>query len=385
MKKKTLKKIRKPLKKPLKKSVKPAKKKFEWVNKLPFKLNYIVFAIIAAVFLFVGGFAIMAGFNPGYNRVIGYSDRGHIDYKVYLKKNSFYKEPYLKPGMTYVTSLIDYLDVDFAYDLDFNNPVDLDYRYHFVATVTADKARSGAATSGKGEFLTRSYNLTEEVTDRKEGIRNFSISERLNINYDEYNKFLSDFKAGTHVAATGNLKISLVFDGTAHSEEIGEPVAVEYEEVYLNIPLAESSVEATVTGTSSEPRTHTISRHIDQNVFVSIFLRTIGVLLIISGVLVAIIAIRDYRDNQIDKRFDNTVKHLLSTYDSVIVEVDKQPKLSGLNVLTVNNFDELLDVYNSIHMPVSYYRDNIGAHFIVISEHMAWRYSILEREFRNKK
>jgi len=384
MKKKTHKKV---TAKPLKKSVRTPRKHSAKFRELSLKLNYIAFAIAAVIFLAIGCFVTVLGFNPGYDRAVGYSDHARIDYKVYLKKNNFYKEPYLRPGMSYVTSLIDYLDVDFGYNLDFDNAVDLDYHYHFVATVTADKARSGANTSagGKGEFLSRTYNLTDEVADRKENIRNLSLTEHFDIDYDEYNKFLSDFKASTRVAATGNLKISLVFDGTAYSEEIGEPVAIEYEEVYLNIPLAESSVEATVTGTSSEPRSHTITRHFEQNVIMSITLRIIGILMIIAGIFVGAVAVRDYHDRQSDRRFENTVKHLLNTYDSVIVEVDKQPKLSGINVLTVNDFDELLDVYNSIHMPVSYYRDKIGAHFVVISEHMAWRYSILERDFRKKK
>ena len=371
----------------LKKSAEALRKYSAKFRELSLKLNYITFAIVAAIFLAIGCFVTVLGFNPGYDRAVGYSDHARIDYKVYLKKNNFYKEPYLRPGMSYVTSLIDYLDVDFGYNLDFNNAVDLDYRYHFVATVTADKVRSGASTStgGKGEFLSRTYNLTDEVVDRKENIRNLSLTEHFDIDYNKYNKFLSDFKASTHVAATGNLKISLVFDGTVYAEEIGEPVSIEYEEVYLNIPLAESSVEATVTGTSSEPHSHTITRHFEQNVIMSITLRIIGILMIIAGIFVGAVAVRGYHDRQSDRRFENTVKHLLNTYDSVIVEVDKQPKLSGINVLTVNDFDELLDVYNSIHMPVSYYRDKIGAHFVVISEHMAWRYSILERDFRKKK
>ena len=337
-----------------KKQKKVTKKELNFLKKFT-RTSYIVYAVVAAVLLVVGGFTTMAGFNPGHDYKMRYTDTGRIDYKVYLKENSFFKDPYLSSRTkTFITNLIDYLDLDFNYGLDFDDPVNIDYNYHFVAS-------------------------------KQENTRNLSISENLKINYDEYNKFLSDFKTSTRVAATGNLKISLVFDGSIYSDAIGEPTTLEYEEVYFNIPLAESSVEATVTGNSSEPREHFITRHIDQNIVYSAILRTVGILMIIAGVLVAAVAVRDYRDKQSDKRFENTVKHLLNTYDSVIVEVDKQPKLTGMNVLTVNDFDELLDVYNSIHMPVSYYRDNIGAHFIVISEHMAWRYSILERDFKKKK
>ena len=252
-----------------------------------------------------------------------------------------------------------------------------------MATISAAKVKSGPEAGG--EYWTKTYQLTEPKSAKIEDTSSLSISQNLKIDYDEYNRILSDFKSQFSLVATGNLKIAMQFDGTISSDELSDPIVVEYEEINLNIPLTEQSVEAVVTGTSSEPHQHFVTNRISGDNIGYALLRVAGIILIVIAVFFGVEAIRKYREKQADHRFDLTVKRLLNTYDSVIVEVDKQPKLTGINVLTVNDFDELLDVYNSIHMPISYYRDTIGAHFVIISEHMAWRYSILLRDFKKKK
>ena len=78
MKKKTHKKV---TTKPLKKSVRTPRKHSAKFKELSLKLNYIAFAIAAVIFLAIGCFVTVLGFNPGYDRAVGYSDHARIDYK----------------------------------------------------------------------------------------------------------------------------------------------------------------------------------------------------------------------------------------------------------------------------------------------------------------
>ena len=347
------------------------------------KSSYLFLGILAIALMAVGIFLAVIGFNPDYDHTVTYTDSSRIDYKVYLKPNKFFETPYLPADRTYITNLIDYLDTDITYNLSLDHAANIDYTYNFVAIISAAKVKSGPAAGG--EYWTKTYQLTEPKSARVEDTSSLSINQKLKIDYNKYNRILADFKSQFSLVATGNLKIAMVFDGTISSDELGDPIAIEYNEINLNIPLTEQSVEAVVTGTSSDPHQHFITNHVRGDNFSYGLLRVVAIILITIAVLFGIAAFRKYREKQADHRFEITVKRLLNTYDSVIVEVDKQPKLTGINVLTVNDFDELLDVYNSIHMPISYYRDPIGAHFVIISEHMAWRYSILLRDFKKKK
>ena len=39
---------------------------------------------------------------------VGYSEKGNVDYKVYLKENNYYNRKFLNSGMKYVASIINF-------------------------------------------------------------------------------------------------------------------------------------------------------------------------------------------------------------------------------------------------------------------------------------
>ena len=47
-----------------------------------------------------------------------YNEKSNLDYKVYLKENPYFDEPYLGKGNQYIATLIDYVDVTFNYNFN---------------------------------------------------------------------------------------------------------------------------------------------------------------------------------------------------------------------------------------------------------------------------
>ena len=53
----------------------------------------------------------------------------------------------------------------------------------------------------------------------------------------------------------------------------------------------------------------------------------------------------------------------------------KLPELNGVNIIDVTSFDELLDVYNEVRMPINHcHINNDESVFMIIHDKMAWRY-----------
>ncbi len=345
------------------------------------KRNILTYSIAAAAAIILGVLLVLAGFNHAQDIVVNYEEKSAVDYKVYLKKNKFFESPYLPAGKTYITSLIDYLDIDYNYDLKFDDQVSGDYSYYFVAVLSADRASSGVGTGGN--YWSREYALTEPVSSSINNSHTLNINHKLKVNYDKYNKILADFKNTYALAANGTLKVVMRITGGVREERLGDPVSLDTE-LSLSVPLTEQSVEVSVSTETQENR-HSISSHIDHDNAGYITMRVVGIVAIIGAFVLAYLAYRQYLTIKADTRYEDQIKKILSAYDSVIVEVEQQPKLAGINILTVNNFDELLDVYNSIHLPISYYRDVKSANFIIINEKMAWRYSLAAKDFRKKR
>ncbi len=361
-------------------------KKTATSNKVLARLSIkpLVAAILATILLIAGSLLTILGFDTREFVTINYSDQSTIDYKVYLKENRFFDTPYLPAGRTYITNLIDYLDIDMSYSLNFDDAVDLNYSYYYVATISAAKD-TGTASANKGEYWSKTYNLTNATTQSATDTHSLSVGQNLKVNYADYNQILSDFKSTYSLAATGTLKIAMVLDGEITSAKFDEALPFEYSEVYLSIPLTEQSVEASVVGSTSDTQSHSASKEVNKDNFLYLALRILGIIMIIASVLGFAFAWLTRKQKTSSARYNDAVKHLIGSYDSIIVEVNERPKTAGLNVLTVNRFDELLDVYNSIHLPISCYRGDKKTEFIIVGEHMAWEYSVKTTDFTKRK
>ena len=337
----------------------------------------LIYSIAAAAMLILGELLIVAGIKHGEDISINYEEKSSIDYKVYLKPNKFFEEPYLPAGRTYITSLIDYLDIDYDYSFEFDTPVSGDYSYYFIATMSADRSTNGAGTGGN--YWSREYALTEPVTGKVNNERTLDLDYHLKVDYQKYNKILADFKSTYSLAANGTLKVAMIIKGEIVNEKLDDPISLDTD-LSLSVPLTEQSIEVTAATDTKENR-HNITNHIDDDGPSYLTMRIVGAVACVGAIALAIVAFCLRRKLKHSTRYEDKVKKILSDYDSVIVDVDKQPKLTGVNVLTVNDFDELLDVYNSIHMPISFYRDGKSANFIIINEKMAWRYTISAKDF----
>ena len=111
-------------------------------------LFVIVFAI--AIFLLYGGL------SNDRKMILKYTENNNINYKVYLKDNDFFDTPYIDQGKTYITSLIDYIHIDFNYNINFDNKVKSDLKYHIVATIESNKSDNEV-----GNYWTKNYNVTD--------------------------------------------------------------------------------------------------------------------------------------------------------------------------------------------------------------------------------
>ena len=79
------------------------------------------------------------------------------------------------------------------------------------------------------------------------------------------------------------------------------------------------------------------------------------------------------------------VDRILSTYDSIIVNIKELPNLEGYNVIKVESFNELIDAHSEIRKPINYYKEKDLSAFFLISDNIAWKYIIYKKRKRRIK
>ena len=335
-------------------------------------LRFLWQYVLEFVLLMVGILVLIYGFNSTSNKNICYSEDNSLNYKVFLKDNNYFENRYLDEGKTYIASLIDFINVDYTYKLDFSDLVSGSYKYYLKATVEANRPNNE-----DGTYWSKDYILKEEVTKSFEDEDSFVIVVKDKIDYDKYNQILNSFKKEYDLDTDGKLTISLVVNTNIKNGEFTKDIP---SKMALSIPLLEKAVNAKISKNIDE-NSNCIVTKLKNNGVIFNLIKFIGIGIIILSVVFMIRSVFRYRIFSSKNDFEIKLNKLLTNHDSIIASIERLPNLKDYDVVDVVNFNELIDVYNEVRMPINYCRINKKrAVFIIIKDKMAWKY-----EFENYK
>ena len=335
--------------------------------------KYLVLEILAifgvVVFSLVNFYLYKNGYFEEEKVTLKYQENNDIDYKVYLKKNDFFDTPYLEKDKTYITSLIDHINVDYDYNVAFDHAINGEYRYRVIVTVESKKSNNDK------ELWSKDYNITDEVKKELKNATEYSIKENVDIDYNKFNELLTSFKKTLNLSSSeGILKIFLNVDSDIEGNKIKTPIN---SKLLLQIPLTELTVEATAN-TSVNNDVKELSRIVNSDKVKTT--RLLGVIYLL-GTLCCIILFFVMNKKRKDlNRYDNMIKKIISTYDSIIVNIKKLPDIEGYKQIYVDTFEELLDAHGEVRMPINYYKDDKRSYFILLNDSTAWVYVMSKRK-----
>ena len=326
-------------------------------------------------FFFICGIGILVlGMNDKKTININYEENNSINYKVYLKENKFFETPYLEEGRTYIASLIDYIDADFHYEIKYNRPFTGHVKYKYVAILQANKKNS------TGYYWNKEYDLSEERSIDIENNTNVIISDNVKVNYSKYNEILSQFKKAYNLDTNSELKIVMRVVNTADFDKIDHPVGID-SEIGITVPLLEQAIDVSINKETNNSKNVLTIKEKSHKVGFLIFKIT-GTILLFTAIFGMI------ETSRYSKRFKRShtyileLDKILKNYDSIIANVKNLPDISGYRKIEVDKFEELLDVYNEVRMPINYYQDKTGKEstFIIINNDVAWIYRLKDRK-----
>ncbi len=329
----------------------------------------VLFVICIILFSFVDIFMYKKGYFNEKKVTLKYQENNDIDYKVYLKQNDFFDDKYLEKGQTYITSLIDHVNVDYNYNIKYDNNVTGEYKYYVYATVESNKSNSDA------KYWSKDYKLTDENSMKIKDVMEYSIHENVDIDYNKFNNILISFKKTLGLSgANGVLKVYL----NVVSEVIGNEVpAVIENKLLLSLPLSEMTIEASINS-DAHNNIKEVSKPINTDKLK--LTRTLGGLYAAAVLFFVILLIHVTKSKKDLNKYENELKKILNTYDSIIVNVNKLPDLSGYKVIDVASFNELLDAHGEVRMPINFFKDVRRSYFVLLNDNTAWKYVMSKRK-----
>lgn len=317
------------------------------------------------------------GFHNYDIRKVTFKENSHIDYKVYLKPNDFFEEEYLPENMTYITSLIDHINLDFSYQIDLNDYMSGTYTYYIKGVVEASQ------TDSDSKYYTKEYILSDTTTREYKNRNSIEINENIDVNYQTYNNILNEFKNEYGVSMDGNLKVSLVIQNIVKDDQT-KNTPLKETELELNIPLTSLSLEVPIETNEDNNEGVLFSDKIEKEGVIYIVARVLSIIaFVISVILLGYLISFIYRRFKQESFYQKKLKKILKVYDGIIVNLQKRPPMDKTNVLPVSSFEELIDAHSEVRNPINYIDEKDGALFLLVSDDFIYYYK-LKRE-KNKK
>ena len=330
------------------------------------KNKFLQFLFI--VLFMLGILLVYFGFNNVKLVLFNYNENSDIKYKVYLKPNQFFETEYLDENETYIASLIDYIDVTFDYNARFSNNLDGDIKYKYIAIVSANKK------DADGHYWQRSYDLTENKTVRLDNSSVLSINDNFKIKYDNYNSLLNKFKKEYNLNTDGELKVLMQINNDSVINGTKTPINIE-SKTSLAIPLLEKALEMSINKDTAN-NNKTLKFKENDNSAKYIVFKVLGIALIVGSIFGFVRVSLKRKSFKEENEYELTLKKILENYDSIIADVKNVPSLDEDKKINLNSFEELLDVYNEVRMPINYYQNEKEdkSTFIIINNNVAWIY-----------
>lgn len=309
------------------------------------KLNIILLSLLICI-LFVFGVLSLNGYlAKTKDQFVNYKEDSDIDYKVYLKKNNFFKESYLGKDSEYIASLISGIDADFKYSLDLDGKaIDFNYSKRMEAEVIVKDPNSSKTL----------YNFKEVLKDRETSTSlsksNLVIKENVIIDYNYYNDIVKKFKTTyglNNVESTLVIKMYVDVVGTC-SDIDGK--ADSGTVVSLNIPLTTKTMSIEMSSDLTNNKDNLLICKKGKKVS---YLLVLSLLFVIGGIGVSIyLSLYIVRTRTVDDVYQKELKKILSNYHSFIQKVNNKFNLVGYQVLKVDTFIDMLEIRDTLQQPI---------------------------------
>lgn len=293
------------------------------------------------------------------NNYVTYDENSNIDYKVYLKENSYFENNYLGKERQYIASLIDYITADFDYSLEFDSD-DVEYRYEYRidANVTVYDENTDNVLYNKTVEMLPSVEHT--TSDKK-----VNIKESVSVDYHSYNDLVYGF-----VGLYGLREVESVLTIDMYVNTIGSCDDFEKNEenesvITLAIPLTTQTVAIELSDDLVETENNIMLCKPNKWSFLLLVFAII--IFVIDLVLIIFLARFELKTRTADTIYTKKFKKILNNYGSYIQELSDDFSVKGFQVVKITNFEDLLEIRDTVKQPIlmKQNEEKTGAYFVI--------------------
>ncbi len=295
---------------------------------------------------------------------VSYNVDSNVDYKVYLKENSFFDNNYLDADNQYIASIIDYITADFNYQLMVDKE-DINYKYKYRIESVIEVTE----TNTKNSLYYVANDLVKEKVFYAENESLVTINEKLDIDYNYYNDLVKKFVTIYDLDdVESNLIINMYVDVVGECEDLED--ANTNSAVFLTIPLTTKTVAIDIGHDMIDEVSETFMMCKEDSAVYYGYLIICIVFILIAVLLILSLAKYIIITRSAETIYERKLKKILNNYKSYIQKINNHFDLDGYQVLKVDTFTEMLEIRDTIQEPIlmAENKTKTGVYFLIPSK-----------------
>lgn len=331
------------------------------------KKRMVFYTIISMVFMILSYLFIVSGIDMKTKIYVKYQQVDDISYVVNLLPNTVYENDYLNMGGNYIGSLVKDIDLDLKYNLIYARNITGYYVYNLKGTLVASE--------GEDILWEKNYDLLADkvtVLDQNK-VKDIRVKDKTSIDYQKYVNEINDFNKKYNMEVSGvllvsfKLKTTLDFTGFKNTYD-------DTKEVKMVIPVTNEVFKIKILDDNREFDSY---NEMTNKEGVNYLFLVFGALCLSVGIAFLMVVIKNLLEiNNKENKYVKELKKILNEHGDEIVNVYEFNNAKKYNLIYVDSFKELLDVYDKVDSPISFkeLKKNQKAVFLIIENDNAWIY-----------
>ena len=273
---------------------------------------------------------------------------------------------------TYISSLVDKINMDFSYSLSGNKKSNTKYMYQIIAVTDVKYAN---VNEDSNKTIWSKQEVIVEPKELDANGSNFTINENFDVDFAKYNNEVKNFKEQLRMPIKADLVIKIIVRSDSDVPGIENTVV---ESSIMNVKMDLAQDVFTIEKQFENAETKSVVDKTEDKKQINKVLLIIGSIFVLVAILIILDSIK--KSIKFSKKSDYAIalNRILKNYGDIVAEIVSPVEIDSLNVIDVKNFDQLLDIEEEVRMPILFYEtiaDEQGE-FIIICDNMAYRYVI---------
>lgn len=299
-----------------------------------------------------------------------YSIQQNVDTRINYRKNSFFDKEQNLSNTAFLTDITDSIDAQFHYNYTSSKATNLTYQYQATAMLRAVYGSDKSSESGRDNVWSKQFILLKPVI-KNNSDTSVTINPSIQIPFADYYKQMENFRNAFSAPVNSEMIVTYTVQLTGNIN--GTPIK-ETKTSTISVPLDQQIYKV---NTQYEKNSKKEIKLANKNSAIDVFAKIeipLAALLIVAGLGLIVYG---FRKQLIKTPHQRKLEKIYRYHDGIIIRAKQPPDLDNKNIVTINRFDDILNLEEELKTPIIASKINdYTTHFIIVRDDIAYVYTL---------